>query len=291
MSAVATTVIITGTGCPVPSAERAGPGVLIRADELALQFDTGRSTVQRLAGAGLWPTDLDAVFLTHHHSDHVVGLADVVLTRWVMDRTDGAEALPIVAPMGPTSEFAQRVLDGWEADIDVRRSHGGRRTSPTFVVEAFDVPTTPTEVWASDGVRVLSIGVRHEPVPGAVGYRIETPAGIVAVSGDTRVCEEVAMLAEGADVLVYEAMRFEPIEALPAQRRFILDYHADTRLIGRQAAELGIETLVLTHLLPVPETETDKRAFADDVRAAGFRGNVIVADDLESVSLGRVDGA
>ena len=160
-----------------------------------------------------------------------------------------------------------------------------------LAVEAFDVPTTPTEVWASDGVRVLSIGVRHEPVPGAVGYRIETPAGIVAISGDTRVCDEVAMLAEGADVLVYEAMRFEPIEALPAHRRFILDYHADTRLIGRQAAELDIETLVLTHLLPVPETETDKGAFAEDVRAAGFQGNVIVAEDLESVSLGLVDGA
>lgn len=281
-----TTVVITGTGSPVPSPDRAGPGVLVRVGDLALQFDVGRSTVQRLAGAGLWPTDLDAVFLTHHHSDHVVGLADLVLTRWVMDRTDEVSALPVVAPAGPTTEFAQRVLDGWEADIDVRRSHSARRTSPTIAVEAFEVPANPTEVWASGGVRVLSIGVRHEPVPGAVGYRIETPGGIVAISGDTRVCDEVATLAEGADVLVYEAMRFEPIEALPAHRRFILDYHADTRLIGRQAAELGIETLVLTHLLPAPETDTDKGAFAEDVRAAGFEGSVIVADDLESVSLG-----
>ncbi len=67
---VATTVVITGTGCPVPSADRAGPGVLVTVGDLALQFDVGRSTVQRLAGAGLWPTDLDAVFLTHHKFWH-----------------------------------------------------------------------------------------------------------------------------------------------------------------------------------------------------------------------------
>jgi len=283
---VATSVVITGTGSPVPSPDRAGPGVLLTVGDRALQFDVGRSTVQRLAGAGLWPTDLDAVFLTHHHSDHVVGLADLVLTRWVMDRTDEAPALPIVAPAGPSARFAAGVLTGWEDDVEVRRSHSGRATSPAVDVIAFPTPVKPTEVWVGDGVRVLAAGVRHEPVSGAVGYRIETADGVVAVSGDTRVCEEVSWLASGADVLVHEAMRFEPIEALPAHRRFILDYHADTRLLGRQAAEIDVGTLILTHLLPVPETESDKEAFAREIRAGGFTGRLIVADDLNSVSLG-----
>jgi ribonuclease Z len=254
--------------------------------DLALQFDVGRSTVQRLAGAGLWPTDLDAVFLTHYHSDHVVGLADLVLTRWVMDRTDEAPALPVVAPAGSTARFAACVLDGWDEDLDVRRSHSSRTTSPGVDVISFPTPPEPTEVWASEGVRVLAAGVRHEPVPGAVGYRIETPDGVIAISGDTRVCDEVAALADGADVLVYEAMRFEPIEALPAQRRFILDYHADTRLIGVQAEALGVETLVLTHLLPVPESDADSDAFARDIRDAGYTGRVVVAKDLDSVTIG-----
>ncbi len=282
---MATTVVITGTGCPVPSADRAGPGVLVTVGDLALQFDVGRSTVQRLAAAGLWPTDLDAVFLTHHHSDHVVGLADLVLTRWVMDRTDAVAVLPIVAPAGPTAGFAAQILEGWEDDIAVRQAHSGRSTIPEFDVAAFPTPSAPREVWAGGDVRVLAAGVRHEPVAGAVGYRIETPDGIVAISGDTRVCDEVADLATGADVLVHEAMRLEPIEALPDHRRFILDYHADTRLLGRQAAEVGVGTLILTHLLPVPATAADKSKFEADVRAGGFEGRLIVADDLDMVSI------
>ncbi|HEY5651081.1 MAG TPA: MBL fold metallo-hydrolase [Acidimicrobiia bacterium] len=281
-----TSVVITGTGCPVPAANRAGPGVLIRTPTFALQFDAGRSTVQRLAGAGLWPTRLDAVFLTHHHSDHVVGLADLVLTRWVMDRNDETTPLPIVAPLGAASRFAAQVLEGFGDDIAVRRAHSGRSTAPAVDVVPFTPPVTPTEVWSSADVRVFAAAVRHEPVEGAVGYRVETSDGVVAISGDTRVCDEVAALADGADVLIYEAMRFEPIAELPANRRFVLDYHADTRLIGAQARELGVETLVLTHLLPVPETEADQDAFARDIRDAGYEGRVIVANDLDSVVIG-----
>jgi ribonuclease Z len=282
---VATTVVITGTGSPVPSPDRAGPGVLVRVGELAMQFDAGRSTVQRLAGAGLWPTDLDAVFLTHHHSDHVVGLADLVLTRWIMDRTDDVPKLPVIAPAGPTARFAAGVLVGWEDDIAVRRSHSGRTSFPAIDVRPFPVPSEPTEVWSGGGVRVLASAVRHEPVNGAVGYRIETPDGVVAISGDTTVCDEVVALAQDADVLVHEAMRFEPIEALPAHRRFILDYHADTRLLGALAMHANVDTLMLTHLLPVPETAADKDAFAGDLRAGGFSGDLIVADDLDAVTI------
>ena len=90
---------------------------------------------------------------------------------------------------------------------------------------------------------------------------------------------------DAADVLVHEAMRFEPIEALPPRRRFILDYHADTRLLGALATRANVGTLVLTHLLPVPETAADKEAFAGDIRTGGFSGDLIVADDLDAVTI------
>jgi len=99
------------------------------------------------------------------------------------------------------------------------------------------------------------------------------------------VCDEVAELAAGADVLIYEAMRFELIEALPTERQFVLGYHADTRLIGRQAAELGVGTLILTHLIPAPRSNEDRERFVDDVRGGGFEGELIVADDLTTVTL------
>ncbi len=280
-----TELIITGSGTPIPSAGRAGPGALVKRGELALQFDAGRSTVQRLAGVGIWPTQLSALFVTHHHSDHLTGLQDVVLTRWTMDRLDDLPPLPIIAPAGAASEFVERMLVPWTADIEVRLAHTGRSRGPTIDLVSFDVPDRPTEVWSSGDVRVMAGQVRHEPVFPAVGYRIEGPEGVVVISGDTLVCDEVAELAEGADVLVYEALRFACFDGLPARRTFILDYHADTRLIGAQARDLDVKTLVLTHLIPEPMGPDDVQAFVDDIRAGGFEGDLVVADDLDRVGL------
>lgn len=281
-----TEVIVTGTGNPAPRHDRAGPGVLVRCGEITMQFDAGRGTVQQLAGAGLDLPELSAFFATHHHSDHLTGLQDLVLTRWVMDRTDGCPPLPIVVPAGPCEPFVNTMLDPWKHDVAVRREHTGRVSEPAVALTAFPYPEGLVEVWSRGNVRVLAGQVRHEPVHPAVGYRIESPDGVVAVTGDTLVCGEVAALAEGADVLVYEAMRFSVIEAEPAVRHFILDYHADTRLIGRQAADLGVATLMLTHLIPPPSTEEERQGFVDDIRAGGYEGSLVVCDDLDTVVLG-----
>ena len=281
-----TTVTITGSGCPIPDAERAGPGVLVEVDGLRMQFDVGRSTVQRLAGAGVDRAQIDAVFATHHHSDHLVGLQDLVLTRWVMARGDVQDPLPIVLPAGPAEDFVNEMLGPWRHDLEVRAAHANRTDEIALDVVAFDVPDTPTEVWRRGDVAVVAGQVRHEPVHPAVGYRVESPDGVVAITGDTLVCDEVAELAAGADVLVYEAMRFEVIEQRPPHLQFILDYHADTRLIGAQAAELGIPVLVLTHLIPAPNDPETLDDYVRDIRDAGFEGELVVADDLDHVVLG-----
>ena len=166
---MSTSVTITGTGCPIPDADRAGPGVLLRHDDLTMQFDVGRSTVQRLAGADVWVPDLGAVFLTHYHSDHVSGLYDVVLTHWTMDRTDSVPALPVIAPAGSTVKFVASMLDGWEDDIEVRREHARRNSRPAIDLIAFDVPDAPTEVWRSGDVIVSAMQVRHEPALAPLG--------------------------------------------------------------------------------------------------------------------------
>ena len=281
-----TTVTITGSGCPIPDAERAGPGVLVEVDGLRMQFDVGRSTVQRLAGAGVDRAQIDAVFATHHHSDHLVGLQDLVLTRWVMARGEVQDPLPIVVPAGPAEDFVNEMLGPWRHDLEVRAAHANRTDEIALDVVAFDVPETPTEVWRRGDVAVIAGQVRHEPVHPAVGYRVESPDGVVAITGDTLVCDEVAELAAGADVLVYEAMRFEVIEQRPPHLQFILDYHADTRLIGAQAAELGVPVLVLTHLIPAPNDPETLNGYVRDIRDAGFDGELVVADDLDHVVLG-----
>ena len=288
---MSTSVTITGSGCPIPDADRAGPGAMVRyvddeGTELVLQFDAGRSTVQRLTAADVWIPNVSAVFLTHYHSDHVSGLYDLVLTHWTMDRTDKAPGLPVVAPAGPTTKFVATMLEGWEDDIEVRRTHAGRQSRPDPRLVSFAAPATPTDVWRHGDVVVSACQVRHEPVVDAVGYRVDTPDGSVAISGDTRVCDEMAALAEGADVVVYEAMRFSFYDNMPTHRHYVMDYHADTKLIGAQAAELSIPKLVLTHLIPPPSNHAERQLYVDEVRSGGYRGEIEVADDLYTCVVG-----
>lgn len=294
-----TVVTLTGTGVPHPSPGRAGAGVLIRCGGVALQFDAGRGTMLRLAEAGCSAHELDAVFLTHVHSDHLVDLPDVALTRWVQSTLHPAGPLVVVAAAGEASRFAERMLDPFGDDIAVRMAHV-QSSPPAVEVRSFEAPSTPEVVWrggvpdggVGDEVVVEAVAVRHEPVPDAVAYRITTPTGVVVVSGDTRVCDEVRDVARGADVLVHEACRTTAMAGLIAGTPFasIFDYHADTVALGGLAADAAVGHLVLTHLIPPPRSAKDEEAFSADVRQGGYSGPLTVGTDLYSVVVRRPPG-
>lgn len=286
-----TTVTITGSGLPPVEAGRAGPGVLVRyRDEVAgtditLQFDAGRGTAMRVAEAGLHPAELDAVFITHHHSDHLTGIVDLLFSAWVQRPV--SVDLQFFAPHGPSVRFLQKMLIPYEDDLAVRRMNTSR-PDPDPGIHGFPAGPDPTEVWAQKGVKVLARTVHHEPVEPAVGYRVETPDGAVVISGDTRVCGEVEDFARDCDVLVHEAFRVEAYVALTGDERAreLAGYHADTCEIGAMCSRCKPKVLVLTHLGPPPRSEDDSAAFDADVRAGGYEGELIVANDLDTVSFG-----
>jgi ribonuclease Z len=281
-----TEVILTGTGVPHPRPGRAGAGTLVRCGDVALQFDAGRSTVLRLVEAGTPPHALTATFITHVHSDHVVGLPDLAMTRWVQQQLTAAGPLVVVAPDGVAARFVRRMLEPYDDDLRLREEHVGAHAIEVDL-RTFAVPASPELVWASDdgSARVLAVAVHHEPVPEAVAYRVETPDGVVVVSGDTRVCIEVEDLARGADVLVHEACRTTAMAPLIDGTVFetIFSYHADTVALGAMAERAGVPHVVLTHLIPPPESPSDAAAFAHDLRDGGYSGRVTVGEDLTTV--------
>ena len=292
-----TKVTITGTGVPHLAPGRAGPGVLVEHGDMKLQFDAGRATSLRLIEAGVHTHQLTALFITHHHSDHLTGLTDVLFARW-LESQGHFTPLPVVAPIGPSVTFLERMMDPWDADIAIRSEHVGRHDHPGPDIVGFDAGTTITgavQVWAHEasGVRVLARSVHHEPVCPAVAYRVETPDGAVVISGDTIVCEEVAQLAVGARVLVHEAFRRDAMLQLVTfapQLVHIAAYHSDTVELGAMAQSVGVPTLVLTHLIPSPGSgTTTKDDFVDDVRRGGYSGDIVVADDLTSVEFSAGD--
>ncbi|MCP5150289.1 MAG: MBL fold metallo-hydrolase [Chromatiales bacterium] len=278
-------VALTGTGYPRPHPERAGPGTLVRAGDVTLQFDAGRGTAMRLAALGVSCRDLDAVALTHHHSDHLVDLADLALSRWtVLDREGPDTALTVIAPEGAAGRFAARLLEPWAEDIAIRVRQTGRDTRPQVRCLTFEVGAQAAPVWSSGAVVLRAVRVHHEPVEPAVAYRVDAPDGAVVVSGDTRVCDEVEALARGARVLVHEVIRAAPMGA--TRSAGVVAYHADSVALGGLAARAGVEMLVLTHLIPAPAGVADEEAYVADVRAGGYRGQVVVGRDLDMVTLG-----
>lgn len=284
-----TTVTLTGTGVPHAAPGRAGAGVLVRYKDISLQFDAGRATVLRMIEAGVSPTHLTALFVTHYHSDHVVDIPDVVLTRWVQQHVESTGPLTIVTPEGSALRYVERMMDAFDDDIHVRQEHTNAQDLQTDVV-SFPATGAPQRVWTSpdNSVFVEAVAVHHEPVKDAVAYRVTTPDGSVVISGDTRVCAEVFQLAQTADVLVHEVCRSQAMAAAIKGTAFenIFDYHSDSVVLGEFAERYNIKHMVLTHLIPSPRTDEQEQKFAQDLRNGGYTGTVTVGRDLLIIPVG-----
>ena len=284
-----TRITLTGTGVPHAAPGRAGAGVLVQYKDISLQFDAGRATVLRMIEAGVSPTNLTALFITHFHSDHVVDVPDVVLTRWVQQHVKNVGPLPIVVPEGSAARFVSRMMEPFDDDLHVRQEHTGAEDLK-IDAQPFAPQSVPTEVWRSeDGtVFVEAVAVHHEPVEGAVAYRVTTPDGSVVISGDTRVCDEVFSMAANSDLLIHEACRTQAMAkgAKGTPFEHIFDYHSDSILLGEFAQKHHIKNLLLTHLIPSPGTPEQAAKFESDVRKGGYTGALTVGTDLFSVQIG-----
>src|SRR5438132_14128641 len=111
-------VTLLGTGTPFPNAERFGSAILVEGAGTKLLFDCGRGVVIRLTQAGVSPKEIDALFLTHLHSDHVVGIPDLWLSGWLLGRS---KPLPIWGPQG-TSSMEKHLAMEFVFDIQIRQA-------------------------------------------------------------------------------------------------------------------------------------------------------------------------
>ncbi|MBM3663525.1 MAG: MBL fold metallo-hydrolase [Actinobacteria bacterium] len=271
-------VTLLGTGSPLPDPNRAGPATLVEAGGLQLLFDCGRGVLMRLAAAGLpSPALLTAQFLTHLHSDHVSDFNDVVTTRWVT--SPAPNPLTVVGPPG-TGRFVERTLEMLTDDVGYRIAHHeDLQWEPGVdVTEVLDGPVL-LDVLAAAGVTVTAAPTDHRPVAPTVGYRIDHDGAAVVIAGDTVPCEGLDRLVAGADVYVQTVIRDDIVRSVPMQRfQDICDYHSSVADAARTAAAGGVDTLVLTHMVPAPAPE----AVGDWIEIARehFDFTVLAPDDL-----------
>jgi ribonuclease Z len=272
-------VTLLGTGCPQVDTERYGPANLVRHGEAAFLVDCGSGVTQRLLAAGCPGRDLDSVFLTHLHSDHLVDLFQLVISSWHQGRQRPQR---IFGPRG-TRAYVDGLMRLWRAELDQRIAHELRPSAVGLEVEVTEFEDGWT--MAEKGVSVTAFAVSHAPVKYAYGFRFEAGGRRAVFSGDTRKCTEVIEAARDADLLVHECFIHHEMKLGPGRTAEglanVASYHTLSHEVGKVAAEARARCLLLNHFVP---TRFDKPALLAEV-ARDYAGPVLVGEDLMSVDL------
>lgn len=274
-----THVVLLGTGTPNADPDRSGPALAIIVNDTAYLVDAGPGIVRRAAAAAarhdipaLEAPRLTRVFITHLHSDHTLGLPDLLFTPWVLER---AVPLEVLGPPG-IEEMAAHLEAAWAADVR-RRIEGLQPQNATgWQVRARVVE--PGIVYRDANVTVSAFAVPHEEWPQAFGYRFETPDRVIVVSGDTRPSEAVVEACAGCDVLVHEVYSDAGFAGrAPEWQRYHAQAHTSATELAALATRARPGLLVLTHqLLWGASVET----LLAEIRA-GYDGPVVSGSDLD----------
>jgi ribonuclease BN (tRNA processing enzyme) len=273
-----TQVVLLGTGTPNAEPDRWGPALAVVVNGTPYLVDAGSGVVRRASAAyargveGLEVKRLKTVFLTHLHSDHTVGLPDLIYTPWVLERE---APLTVLGPSG-TEAMAFHITEAYQQDVAVR-TQGLEPINPSgYLVEARDVQAGV--VWEDENVKVTAFRVAHGDWAQAFGYRFDTPDRVVVVSGDTGPTDSVAENCDGCDILVHEVYSETAFQRrVPEWQRYHAASHTSAPEVGRVASRGRAGFLVLTHQLLWGATPEE---LLEEVRST-FSGPVAYGNDLD----------
>jgi len=278
-----TKLIMLGTaGGPVPGRPRKMTSHVMLSNGAAYVLDCGLGVTDRFAETGIPFNAVRSIFITHHHPDHNCEYGPFLLVGWV----NGLKASVRSYGPPPLRAMTEDLLRAYKATIAFWAEDF--KMMPLGTIDVTEV-SGAGPVMRDDNVTVTSVVVQHPPVTPALGYRFDFRDRAIAFSGDTTPLGAVARMARGADVLVHEAISFGGLEeALRARisQGFPVDIdtvmahmradHSAVEDVGRIAAEAGVKTLVISHLIPDIDNDDTWRAAA----AKAFKGEIIVAKDL-----------
>lgn len=284
-------VLLCGTGSPLPDATRVSACTAVVAGGEFVLIDAGPGSWRSATLTNLPMQYLSAVLLTHFHSDHIGDLGETVTQSWLAGR---AKLLDVYGPPG-----VERVVAGFAQayahDVDYRVAHHGDKILPRATAGATArvvnvVNDEAAVVFERSGLKVTAFRVMHDPVKPAYGYRFDYNGRSVVVSGDTVKSANLAKHAAGADILIHDVLAKDLInfaaagferagnERLAKLARDLTTYHASPIEVAETAAAAKVETLVFTHMVPVPNSPPVEQAF---MRGVGdvFKGKVVIAKD------------
>lgn len=279
-----TRLILLGTGGgPRPKAATMASGQVIIVNDALYVVDCGDGVARQLVIAGASLPNLRHIFITHHHSDHNADYGNLLLLSWA----SGLHSRVDTWGPPPLARITQLFLEMNASDIETRIADEGRiPLAPLVYVHEL---TQPGMILRDDNLKLTCALVDHPPMTPAFAYRFDTADRSIVISGDTRKSDNLVKLAEGADVLVHEALYGPAIDSLVSRvpnaatlKRHLLASHTSVEDCGRVAASAGVKTLVLSHLVP-----SDEPTITEDLWTAAarqhFNGRIIVGRDLMEI--------
>jgi len=280
-------VSLLGTGTPAPRPDRFGPSTLVEAGDQKLLIDAGRGATIRLHQLGVPLGRIDALLLTHYHSDHIVGIPDLWLTRWLQFHyTARAAPFRVIGPTG-ARDLMSHLERAHALDIKIRTE--GEKLPPqgaSVVVQEFD---NDGVIYEEGGVRVIAFAVDHgAAIKPAYGYRIEYGGRAAVISGDTRYNENVVKYGAGADLLIHEVAiaRSELMSEAYVQR--IMAHHTTAREAGMVFQRARPKLAAYTHLVFLANERVSPAPAADLITETrqSYSGPLVVGEDLMSFEIG-----
>lgn len=280
-------VVLCGTGAPLLDPKRAGPCTAVIAGGKMYLVDVGPGSTERSLEYRLPLAQLDGIFLTHFHSDHIGELGEAMTQSWIA----GGRATPLEV-YGPSGVVG--VVDGflqaYALDQVYRTAHHTEQYMPKEGAGMRPHTISPTlgedvVVFEKGGLKVIAIEVDHTPVEPAVAYRFEYAGRSVVISGDTDYSENLGRGAEGADLLIHEALEKKIVGTMSQALADndlarmsklagdVLDYHTSPQDAVRLARESDVSMLVFSHLVPPVSGFMARRVFLSDL---GDKGDVDV---------------
>jgi ribonuclease Z len=287
-SAPTITVTLLGTGRPIPAMDRFGAATLIQAGPVTLLIDCGRGVTQRLWQSHIPLSDVSELFLTHLHSDHVVGIPDLWLTGW-LGGPFGHRTGPFEV-RGPTGTRAMMTYLEKAYAADVRIRTADEQLPPAgSAIRAVDI--SEGVVYRDRGVTVTAFDVDHGPlIKPSIGYRVDYGGRSVVVSGDTRFSANLIRHARGADVVIHEvALAPDDLLGRSAVARRIIAHHTPPEDAGRVFARVKPKLAVYTHIVLLALDSISPPPTVGDLVAqtrTTYAGPLVVGEDLMTIEVG-----
>ncbi len=271
---------LLGTGCPSVDYRRFGPANLVSTNKSSILVDCGSGVTQRLKEAKVSSADIDALFLTHLHSDHVVDFYQLIISSWHSYRT---KSWRIFGPRG-TKKFVKKLMDTWKDERTLRIKNEQRSS-----VQAFKIRVTEFRKYGKIKIKDLVVEyftVDHKPVKYAYGFNFFHQKKKLTISGDTKPCENLMKYGQLTDVLLHEVFienEIYPLFKMRSKKTLhnVKAYHTLSTIVGKVAKITRCKKLVLTHFVP-PQFNENKLI---EVVTKDFGKKPIIGKDLLKITI------